>query len=263
MLGTGSAFPTESYNACAVLCDKGLRLLIDSGGGNGILRQLGACGIDPASLHHFFVTHSHTDHILGAVWVIRAIINARLADFYEGSLKLYGNPDVLATIDTICRLTLLDAHYRVFRELTEPIDVTATPDLEMEGVSFRFFDVGSRNVCQTGFRSTLSDGREVVFLGDESLTDTNIEDCRGADTVVCGAFCRHADADHFRPYEKHHHTVRDVARVARRADIRRLVLIHSEDTDLSHRQAVYAAEAAEYGFTGPTITPADGDTIEL
>lgn len=260
-LGTGSAFPTQSYNACTVLCDGGMQMLIDTGGGNSILRRLTDCGVEAATLRHLFITHTHTDHILGAVWVIRAIINARIAGNREERLSLYGNADVLHAVDTICRLTLLEAHYRMFRELVLPVNVEAEPRQNIDGVDFTFFGVGSRNVRQTGFRATLSNRNVLVYLGDESITENNVAECRGADTVVCGAFCRHADADRFHPYEKHHHTVRDVAHMAAEAAIPRLVLVHCEDTDLIHRQDGYAGEAAAFGFGGLTAVPRDGEIL--
>ena len=40
MLGTGSALVTECYNTCFVLQTDTTALLVDAGGGNGILRQL-------------------------------------------------------------------------------------------------------------------------------------------------------------------------------------------------------------------------------
>lgn len=40
MLGTGHATVTRCYNACFLLSVPGCNLLVDAGGGNGILRQL-------------------------------------------------------------------------------------------------------------------------------------------------------------------------------------------------------------------------------
>ena len=48
-------------------------LLVDAGGGNGILVQLEKAAIAIERIHDMFVTHAHTDHILGAVWVIRMV----------------------------------------------------------------------------------------------------------------------------------------------------------------------------------------------
>lgn len=40
MLGTGNATVTQIYNTCFVLATDTTRLLVDAGGGNGILSQL-------------------------------------------------------------------------------------------------------------------------------------------------------------------------------------------------------------------------------
>ena len=73
VLGTGYAMALRCYNTCFALHQGDDVLLVDAGGGNGILVQLQKAGIDPADIHHLIVTHAHTDHILGVVWVIRKI----------------------------------------------------------------------------------------------------------------------------------------------------------------------------------------------
>ena len=45
MLGTGNAVVTRCYNTCFILKDRGSMLLVDAGGGNGILQQLEKAGI--------------------------------------------------------------------------------------------------------------------------------------------------------------------------------------------------------------------------
>lgn len=255
--GTGSAMPSHSYNACMVLRTPTLLLLCDAGGGNGILAQLDKCGIDIADIHHFFVTHTHTDHILGAVWVIRKAIYHAQTGRYEGRLNVYGNADVLAAIDAICRLTFLESYYADVARVINYVEV-GEGVRKIEGYDFEFFNVGSQNVRQTGFRL----GNALAFLGDEALTERNAGHVAGVEWLVCGAFCRHADAEIFHPYEKHHHTVRDVARLAEDLRIKNLVLIHCEDRNLAQRQALYRSEAAEY-FSGRLIVPRDLDSLEM
>ena len=56
-LGTGNAFVTECYNTCfAIAGDKGT-LLVDAGGGNGILRALRKADINYKDITDIFVTH--------------------------------------------------------------------------------------------------------------------------------------------------------------------------------------------------------------
>ena len=50
--------------------------MVDAGGGNGILGILEKMNVDMAHIHHIFVTHEHTDHILGIVWMVRMIATA-------------------------------------------------------------------------------------------------------------------------------------------------------------------------------------------
>ena len=46
MLGTGSAMVTECYNTCFLLKSKNDYLLVDAGGGNGILSVIKKSGVD-------------------------------------------------------------------------------------------------------------------------------------------------------------------------------------------------------------------------
>lgn len=72
MLGTGNALVSSCYNTCFILhAADGSMLLVDAGGGNGILTQMERAGIAYDSIHHLFVTHAHTDHLLGCVWMMR------------------------------------------------------------------------------------------------------------------------------------------------------------------------------------------------
>lgn len=261
-LGTGSAFPTHSYNACYVLSDKGFNLLVDAGGGNEIIKLFGKAHLNIVDISHFFVTHSHTDHILGAPWIIRSFINAHIANTLTHKLTLLGNTETLEALDTICRLTLLPAHYEMMHEIVNAVNIERQPEVKIGEDRFRFFDAVSRNVTQSGFECTLSNGRRLVALGDESITPRNIDYCRGADYVICGAFCCHADAERFRPYEKHHHTVRDVAVLANDACVKTIVLVHCEDTDLGNRENKYRLEASQH-FPGAVIVPTDLSTIKL
>ena len=78
MLGTGNAVTTKCYNTCFILKDSGSVLLVDGGGGNGILVQMEKAGASIYDIHDMFITHAHTDHILGAVWVIRVVMQEML-----------------------------------------------------------------------------------------------------------------------------------------------------------------------------------------
>lgn len=262
-LGTGSAMPSRSYNACMLVRAPGLNLLVDAGGGNGILTAMGAAGADVAEVEDMFVSHVHTDHLLGAVWIVRMAVYLTKEGRSRGKLRVWGNSDVISAIDQICRLTFLESYYRDIPSAVSYVTVAPGDEREMGGRRVRFFDTGSRNVAQTGFRLWLGDGcGDLTFMGDESLTDANAAEARGSRWLVCGAFCRWADRDVFKPYEKHHHTVADVARMAADCAIDRLVLVHCEDTAPEVRELLYRQEAAPL-YGGRLHVPRDLDTIEL
>ena len=46
---------------------------MDTGGGNGIMTQLEKAGIPMESIHEIFMSHEHTDHLLGLIWLIRHV----------------------------------------------------------------------------------------------------------------------------------------------------------------------------------------------
>ena len=61
ILGTGNAHATRCYNTCFTLHGEKGVLLVDAGGGNGILTQLEKAGIRRKDISDLFVTHAHTD----------------------------------------------------------------------------------------------------------------------------------------------------------------------------------------------------------
>lgn len=94
MLGTGEAVTTHCYNTCYTLHAQKTTLLVDGGGGNGILCQLEKAEIGLDELDAVFVSHAHTDHIPGAVWIIRMMGHSRNAAFlHVKNLILYHTED--------------------------------------------------------------------------------------------------------------------------------------------------------------------------
>ena len=66
LLGTGHATATECYNTCFTINNSdNSYFLVDTGGGNGILKQLVASKILLEEIKAIFISHIHMDHILG------------------------------------------------------------------------------------------------------------------------------------------------------------------------------------------------------
>lgn len=262
MLGTGNAAVTRCFNTCFALRTAQGVLLTDAGGGNGILSRLEKAGIALNEIHELFVTHAHTDHILGVIWVVRMVGQLINAGKYEGELCVYGHDAALEVVDWVCRHTLpgkVCCHIGGRIRLIELKDGETFAAAGMEGLAF---DIGSDKAKQFGYRLRLPDGRILVCLGDEPFNERNREVVQGADWLLSEAFCLAADAGRFKPYEKHHSTARDAGRLAAELGVCNLLLYHTEDKSLATRRATYTAEAAE-SFRGRIEVPEDGETISL
>ena len=57
VFGTGNATVTECYNTCFSLTDGKEFLLVDAGGGNGILGILKYMKVPVERMHHAFLSH--------------------------------------------------------------------------------------------------------------------------------------------------------------------------------------------------------------
>ncbi len=262
MLGTGNAMCTHCYNTCFYLkTDKG-GMLVDAGGGNGILSLIPKAGIAFEEIHHIFVTHCHTDHILGVIWLIRKISPMMHRGKYHGRLTIYCHDEVRHALLTICQL-LIPA--KIMKAIGDTIIIREVSDGESVAVAdmdVTFFDIGSTKTKQFGFRATLPGGKRLVCLGDEPYNPVTEQYVRGADWLMAEAFCLNRDQATFRPYEKHHSTALDAGYLAQGLDVKNLLLYHTEDTTLSTRRQAYSAEAASH-FTGNIVVPDDLETISL
>jgi fructose-1,6-bisphosphatase III len=70
------------------------------------------------------------------------------------------------------------------------------------------------------------------------------------------------DRDRFKPYEKHHSTVKEACELAEELKIPHLLLWHTEDKQISERKALYTAEGHTY-YRGELYVPDDREIIAL
>ena len=70
-LGTGNGATMNIYNTCFVIQNEKGNFLVDTGGSIEILKRLEQAGIDYRSIKHIFISHSHTDHILGIFGILK------------------------------------------------------------------------------------------------------------------------------------------------------------------------------------------------
>ncbi|MBR6906168.1 MAG: MBL fold metallo-hydrolase [Selenomonadaceae bacterium] len=263
MLGTGNAMVTHCYNTCFfVRLENGEIFLTDAGGGNGILRQMELAGADWKRVHHMFVTHGHTDHVLGVIWVIRKIATLMNQGKFEGELHIYCHDAVKEMLETMARMTLKK---KDLAQLGSRIILQEMKDGEkvpFEGLVLTAFDILSTKAKQFGYQLEFSDGMRFTCLGDEPYNEHAKQYAEGADWLLSEAFCLYGARDVFKPYEKNHSTVKEASELATELGVKNLVLYHTEDKDMAHRKANYTEEARRY-YQGNVLVPDDLERISL
>lgn len=265
MLGTGNATVSQIYNTCFVLQTSSTLMLVDAGGGNGILAQLRKVNVLISDIHHLFVTHAHTDHVLGVIWVIRMVAQCK---GYEGLLHVYGNDKVMKVIKTIIDMILAKKQLTKVAERVVFHQLEDGERFEVGDMKLECFDIQSTKEKQFGFRAELpssdESGKPLVLacLGDEPYNEQNRRYIVGADWMMCEAFCLYADRDTFKPYEKCHSTALDAGKLAEELGVKNLILYHTEEKTLANRKESYTREAAE-NFKGRIFVPDDLEVIEL
>ncbi len=263
VFGTGNAIVTRCYNTCfAIKNSDGEYFMVDTGGGNGILRILEDMNVDMKRIHHIFLTHEHTDHLLGIVWLVRMISVLMKKELYDGNLYIYCHEDLVETVTTVCRLTLQP---KFFKAIGDTIHVVAVKDGGTRQILIwpvSFFDFHSTKAMQLGFTLTLEQGRRLTCAGDEPYIPLCEKFVAGSDWLLHEAFCLYGDRERFNPYEKHHSTVKDACQLAEELHIPNLVLWHTEDKSLDTRKETYMAEGTQY-YHGNLFIPYDGEILEL
>ncbi len=274
MLGTGNAMVTDCYNTCFMINDEIGNFLIDGGGGNTILRQLKNAGYDCTDIDEIFVTHKHIDHILGIIWVVRKIcqsgmqrkkenavsVRAGEKNKSEKEVNVYGHEEVIELLKAMLKELLWENQWNYVNEHTHFIVVKDGETRQILGRKVTFFDIHSTKDKQFGFCMELDNGKKFVCCGDEPYNPCVRAYVENSEWLLHEAFCLHAQADIFGPYEKHHSTVKDACETAEALGVRNLLLYHTEDRNLPDRKRLYTEEGSRY-FQGKLYVPEDLEVL--
>lgn len=259
MLGTGHATVTKCYNTCFVLRECDRCFMVDAGGGNQILRILEEQDISLTQIHDLFITHAHSDHILGAVWIVRRIGQMMLTGKYDGELRIYACEEVLENLQTICGIVLMRKVTDLFGNRMRLIGLRDGDSHTILNRKVTFFDIKSTKLIQYGFRMA---EESLFFCGDEPLNREFYAEAEGAAYLLHEAFCLFSEREKFKPYEKHHSTVKDACQTAEELKVKNLILMHTEDSRIKDRKRLYREEGEPF-FSGRLWVPDDGESIYL
>ena len=262
VFGTGNAAVKKCYNTCFAIGNGSDYLMVDAGGGNQILGILDEMNIPLTQIHALIMTHTHTDHILGGIWMVRMIADAMNKGSYEGNFDIYGHRELIDTLYTFCRLTLAGKHFSRLQDRIVLHPVSDGETITILSYPVTFFDIHSTKALQYGFTTILHNKKKLCCTGDEPYNPLCRAYVADSDWLLCEAFCLYGERDRFKPYEKHHSTVKEACLLAQELQIPNLVLWHTEEKNLQRRKELYTAEGKEF-YSGNLFVPDDKEILPL
>lgn len=261
MLGTGNGNTKNLYNTCFVIQNKEGIFLIDTGGSIEIVKRLKEVNISLTEVKNIFISHSHTDHILGLIWMFKEFgIMAKNSEVKE-KINIYCNEVVYKAIKEVSSYILSTKLMNTIYNITNFIVLEDNDNYTINGVNYEFFDILSKGTKQFGFECRLN-GNRLVFLGDETLNPLLNDRVQGADYVMHEAFCLDREENIFHAYEKNHSTALSAAKTMSKLEVKNLILYHTEESHGEDRKRLYQEEAQSV-FQGNVIVPDDLEEIKM
>ena len=178
---------------------------------------------------------------------------------FNYSLRVWSHKKVLQLLTDICSQILPRKEAEGIGSLVTMNCLSDGEQFEAGGFTMQCFDIHSTKERQFGFTALLPDCQRICCLGDEPFSPQCKQYAEDADWLMSEAFCLYGDRERFLPYEKHHSTVLDAARLAEELGVKNLILYHTEDRTLDTRCQRYMAEAKaeEFEKLGATVCVID------
>ena len=217
ILGSGTSMPLSYRASPSLLLIMGNTLIIFDMG-PGTLRQLSRIGINHDKIGHVFITHFHPDHTADLIHFLFAtrhppILEKRepftitgprgFKDFFSGLQKAYGKwlhiPSEIMNIEELDAQKPDKTRYKDFHVISQP--VVHTP----QSLAYRIEGPG---------------GKSIVYSGDTGFCNEIVDLAKGSNLLILE--CSFPDEQE----EKGHLTPSLAGRIARLANVKKLVLIH-------------------------------------
>jgi ribonuclease Z len=187
LLGTGDPTPRiDRFGPSTLVEAGGQTLLFDAG--RGAMQRLYQIGVSTDALDGIFLTHLHSDHLVGLVdlWLSGWVIDRR-----GRPLTVYGPKGTQALVDNLVRAFAYDIAIRTAEAGLSPsgatirvVEIEPGHQWHDEGVSVLAFAVDHAPVAPAyGFRVDFG-GRSVVLSGDTRYSEALIRQAQGADLLI-------------------------------------------------------------------------------
>ncbi len=191
LLGTGSPMPAMKRFGPGVLVQAGGKnLLIDAG--RGVTQRLLQAGLKLGAVHALFLTHLHSDHVVGIpdLW-LTGWLEASYAQ-RSGPFRVYGPAGSQNLMDGLVRAYDWDIKARIADQKLDPANLQPLVTefkqgviYEEDGVKVTAFDVDHGDLLRPafGFRVDYG-GRSVTVSGDTRFSENLIRHAEGTDLLI-------------------------------------------------------------------------------
>lgn len=187
LLGTGDPVPRVDRFGPSTLMEAGEQMLLFDAG-RGAMQRIFQLGVSTADLDAIFLTHLHSDHLIGLVdlWLTGWVINGR-----DEPIRIYGPPGIRSLVGHLIQAFAFDIAIRTSEARRSPegvrIDVVEIADgfeWQADGVVVRAFAVDHGPVTPAfGYRLDFG-GRSVVLSGDTRYSESLIRSSEGVDLLI-------------------------------------------------------------------------------
>jgi ribonuclease Z len=261
-VGTGGALNPERYQAAVLVQAAGASVLLDVGGGLGVVRRLLACAVDPLSVRHVVLSHRHLDHVGGLEPLLMFMFYAaHRTGAPPPPVDVHALPGSAAAVRA--SLAAADASAeRVFGERLAwrtpapgtGVTVDGGATLTLVGVD-HLPPGGEAAGCVVS-----ADGARIVYSGDTRPCEALVAAARGADLLIHEVGGTEARAGLL--HRVGHSTAADAGRVAARAGVRALAMFHAPAAAWVAPEALLA-EARRAAPGVEVFLSEDGMVLEL
>lgn len=274
--GTGTPLATADRAGAGVLVRSGDTHLQFDAGRNTVARLL-AAGSSPADLNALFLTHYHSDHLVGLQDLVLSHWTMDVYDVADRMELIAPNGPTTAFCERMLDLWQDDLevralhNYRVpepkvdlrgFDTPDEPQEVWASDDIRVIAAPVRHEPI----IGAVGYRIETPDG-VVAISGDTVVCDEVAAFAAGADVMVYEAM--RMDEIAKRPPDKqyimaYHADTRLIGRQMADLDIPRLMLTHLIPAPSTEAEKqIFADEVRQGGYEGEIMVCDDLDTVTL
>lgn len=232
--------------------DTGARVLIDCG--TNLVKSLLDNNIDPTTISHIVVTHSHGDHISGLPTYLfyRLMIAPGILGKKVPTLKIVATK---STIDNIKEYIRIPYGNLVDNSLLEYIDVNTECSYKVDDVEFGFFS--SEHQPETiGFSTDISK-KKIVYSSDTAISEKIIMCAKDADILIHDI----VGTSKYGMLSGGHTLCNQISPLLSKYQVKNLYPVH--------RLPIYKDNVDEYiselqqGYSGKVNVPNDGDVIIL